>query len=242
MMIKPSDTIIILDVDGTLYPLGNVARRNYDRGVRFLSAARCLTADEARTLLDEEGILPYASPEAKSITKYFSRIGLNMAEWNEIRRHDFSTDAIDPEASASPESISSLARNTPLYIVSTNTKQAVEMILAHLSIDRKLFSGMICADTNEGNDGTFDKFKIFGNLLQKCGNRAKTLISIGDRYSSDIEPACRLGGIGILLHKPTALAQIAIDLSNGRLRSDSTDYAVYLPRTAKPDPGLRFRN
>ena len=54
------------------------------------------------------------------------------------------------------------------------------------------------------------------------------MLSIGDRYHTDIEPMLNLGGAGIVVKIPTILDKIYYDLKQGNL--EETNYTFFHQR------------
>lgn len=52
-------------------------------------------------------------------------------------------------------------------------------------------------------------------------------LSIGDRFSTDIEPILRLGGDGVLISVPKALSLVLEDLRNKKLKTQSGTYTFF---------------
>ena len=47
------------------------------------------------------------------------------------------------------------------------------------------------------------------------------MLSIGDRYHTDVEPLIQLGGKGIIVNKPIALELVANNMLSGELDTNS---------------------
>lgn len=219
--------LIVLDIDGTFYPLGDITKRNYENGAKFLAKKLSISTDEVKHRMKEYGIKPYACEDNKSITSYVLAQGVNVEEWNDYRNKNFDISKIELSACVSPEIIQKLCEKFMLVTLSSNSRINVEKVMGFLKIDCHLFKEMICADVVVGQNKQFSKENEIKKLSDKYKIAFSEMISIGDRFATDIEPMIILGGMGILIHEPRALDKVCDDLLNDFALLTNESYKVY---------------
>ena len=67
------------------------------------------------------------------------------------------------------------------------------------------------------------RVSIFQKIVKELPDGSKVL-SIGDRYCTDIEPMLSIGGDGILVKKPGAVEKLLEDLKTGVSLTDSYEW------------------
>ena len=77
-----------------------------------------------------------------------------------------------------------------------------------------------CTDNNPGRN-PFSKTSAFEGIITKTGTAPEKVLSIGDRYSTDIEPLLNLGGHGVLVSGPEDLQKVYDELSAGIIHKES---------------------
>ncbi len=219
--------LIILDVDGTLYPLGDITKRNFENGAKFLAKKLLISVSEAKQRMQNYGIKPYACENNKSITSYVLTQGVNVEEWNDYRNRNFDISMIELDTCVSPEIIQQLCEKFMLVTLSSNSRINVEKVMEFIKVDCNLFEEMICVDTKIGDYQPFSKENEIKKLSDKYKIDFSEMISIGDRFATDIEPMITLGGRGILIHEPKALDKVCYDLLNNFVLSSNENYKVY---------------
>ena len=77
-------------------------------------------------------------------------------------------------------------------------------------------------------DSTFNKKDAMEDLLRHFSAIPSNLISIGDRFNTDIKPALELGGSGYLLHTPKAFTSVVAEIGgcHSEGHADFTYYAI----------------
>ncbi|MCC8051380.1 MAG: HAD hydrolase-like protein [Clostridiales bacterium] len=190
--------LIILDVDGTFYNINDVADLNFDLETQFLCDQCCISKKDAIKQLNQNGIFDSIRRESKSATEYFSQIGLPAEQWKQYRELNFNVSLINKENAITNCMICDLHNIAPLVIVSSNSEQNIRNILNFLEIDLNYFRGLYTSD-NYVQGGRFSKKRVFREILDKEGLKGKNVVSIGDRYFSDIQPIEDLGGKGFLV-------------------------------------------
>ena len=211
--------LIIFDVDGTLYDLDDVVKVNYDIQVDFYSRKMNITPAEARTIFDQNGILSCKSDKAKSATEFFLRSGIDSDEWTAYRNNNFSPEVINCDNAASEELIQSFAEISPLVLLSSNTRNNILSVLKWININPALFADIYCTDNNPGKS-PFNKTNAITGIITAKNLAAEKILSIGDRYSTDVEPLLRLGGHGAVISSPHNLQNVYEDLLLEKLCSN----------------------
>jgi len=198
--------LIILDLDGTLYDLQDVHATNYDMQVRFVMQEKQLLEEEAVSLLDENNVYPIITNESKSATEFFAREGLDMLKWKQFREEKFDVTKINKEKATSENVIRNFNAICPLVLLSSNSYAIILQTLAYLGIDYHLFEDIICSDNIA--DKPFNKKSAMRMIAVKHNVKFDEMLSIGDRYQTDVLPMIELGGKGIVIKKPVDLQSI----------------------------------
>ena len=215
--------LIILDMDGTLYDINDVMDAVYATQVAFLRDRMGWTDTKAIQFLSDNEIEPHVTKKSKSATSLFVQMGFGRKEWTEYRQQRFPIDRINPSRAASAAQVERFSRLGDVALLTSNTSQVCGKILTKIGIAQGLFQTIVCSDTT-GENTSFDKYREMEKLMG-----AKTygsVISIGDRYQTDIVPALRLGGSGCLVKSYCSVEKVCVDLESGRLGS-CPDYEYF---------------
>lgn len=210
--------LIIFDMDGTLYDLGDVMDVVYETQVSFLQDRMGWTRSRAIQILGENDIEPRVTRKSKSATELFIRLGFGRQEWTEYRQKCFPVEKIDPAKAVKADLLERFARLGDLVLLTSNTTVVCGRILARIGLAENHFREIICSDT-EGVEMPFNKFMEMNKLM--ASGTCESLISIGDRFQTDIVPALELGGRGCLVRNSGALVKICRDMESGHLGSCS---------------------
>lgn len=217
--------IIIFDMDGTLYDLDDVVSMNYGMQVEFLSLKKNISKKESVSYLAENRIFPTITKESKSATEFFLQIGLDKKEWTEYREEHFDISKIKKENAVTDSVIYDFTKYGTLVLLTSNSFANTQKILDYLEIFIDNFSEVICSDRFPYLE-PFKKKRAMEYLSEKYDVSFPSILSIGDRFSTDIQPLLDLGGKGILVKKPSSLKSLLSDLSLNRLQSN-IDYEYY---------------
>ena len=218
--------LIILDVDGTLYDLDDVCELNYNIQIDFYSSELNISKEEAKLIFDRNGILPYKSETAKSATEFFLRTGLNGEKWKRYRESHYSPETIDQKRAVREETLRNFCQICDIILLSSNTYKNILDTLKWIKIDISIFKDIFCATKNPGKT-PFNKKNAMEYILKKFHVLAQDVLSIGDRYSTDIEPLLNMGGDGVLVQKPEVLLDVYYDLLHGCLKSGENDKYIF---------------
>lgn len=210
--------LIIFDMDGTLYDLSDVMSTVYETQVSFLCERMGWAKGKAIQLLRENDVEPHVTKNSKSATELFMRLGFGRKEWAEYRQKHFPVEKIDSAKAAEPVLIERFAKLGDIVLLTSNTSRVCGGILARIGLAENLFMRIICSDTT-GEEIPFDKYHEMKKLMD--AHMYDTLISIGDRYQTDIVPALKLGGCGCLVSGCNSLGKACEDLESGHLCSCS---------------------
>lgn len=217
--------LIIFDLDGTLYDLMDVHDANYKMQLQFIGEQMGLSEKEATRLLNDNGVFPIISNQSKSATELFARLGLDMGDWKLYRESYFDASAIDKSKAISEETIKGFAQICPLVLLSSNSLQNILKTLNYLGINNKLFNTIFCSD-NTPTDAPFNKKQAMQIIAKKYKVEYNDIVSIGDRYQTDVIPMLELGGHGIVVGKPIALRTVLADFMKGEVSSNG-EYSVF---------------
>ena len=206
--------LIIFDMDGTLYDLSDVMDVVYETQVSFLQERMGWTRAEVIQFFEENNIEPKVSQKSKSATELFNRLGFGRQEWTEYRQKNFPVEKIDPSKAVKADLLECFAKLGDIVLLTSNTTLVCGRILARIGITRNLFGKIVCSDT-DGVAMPFNKFVEMRKLM--ASDSCESLISIGDRYQTDILPALELGGSGCLVRACDSLEKICRDMESGHL-------------------------
>lgn len=217
--------LLIFDMDGTLYDLKDVVNSNYEMQISFLVEKTGRNREAVVASLEENHIYPVMKKDSKSATEFFSREGYDMQEWTNYRESRFNVSAIDVTKAVDNDCIGRLAAQFKLVLLSSNSLKNIKRVLSHIGISSSHFSTIVCSDTF-AKDIQFCKRAAMKDISRAYGVPFKDMVSIGDRYMTDIQPILELGGCGILLVSPSSMKRVQEDLICGKLKS-CKEYEFY---------------
>lgn len=219
------NSVIVFDFDGTLYDISGVREMMFRIESDFLCEHAGMSRDEAKNFMLSEKIITANPSEAKSATECFIRMGISTEIWTAYRTKRFDFSCIDPEKSARQEIIEGFKIFGDIILLSSNTISTIHKIMKQININLSVFSSITCSDTVTGK---FSKQKIFAGLIHDRAVKPADILSIGDRYSTDILPLLQLGGRGVLVDGPQSLPRVLHDMKNGGLKESSDSYKYFL--------------
>ncbi len=222
---KMNFKLLIFDMDGTLYDLNDVLSMNYSMQIAFFSRKTKMDAEEAIRLFNKNGIFPYICKESKSATEFFASNGLSKIEWNNFRESHFDIDKINVTKAVDSSCIVNNSQRYKLVLLTSNSYNNVVNILERLSIPLSSFTEIVTSDICY-NLPNFNKKDAMRLISSKYGIPFSSILSIGDRYSTDIAPMLELGGYGALLKSPQWMHHLLDDINNDALCSN-TYYEYY---------------
>lgn len=217
--------LIIFDLDGTLYDLSDVHSANYVLQVEFLMQQMHISEQEAIDLQERNHIYPVITSESKSATEYFARLGLDMDQWKQYRECHYDASKIDKSKAISGDVIGCFAEICPLVLLSSNSHWNILKTLEYLKIESRFFKTIYCSDNTPINE-PFNKKRAMQVIAMQYGVEYCEMLSIGDRYQTDVVPMLELGGHGVIVNAPQALKEVLKDLSDDVLSSNES-YQVY---------------
>ena len=176
---------IIFDIDGTLYDIDDVIKDVYDSQVCYYKEITGLGENEVKRIFLENSILPYKSDKSKSATEFFGKMGLDLDDWSSYKSRHFCATSIDIDKAVKSEEIKQLAEHYIIFAVTSNTLENASKVLSTICIDSTLFREIITVDTIRGHT-PFRKKTVFDYLIKKYKLQAECVLSIGDRYDTDI--------------------------------------------------------
>ena len=210
--------LIVFDMDGTLYDLSDVMATVYKTQVSFLCDRMGWPEEKAIQLLMENDVESRVTKNSKSATEFFLRLGLGREEWTEYRQKHFPIEKINSEKAAKPILLERFAKLGDIVLLTSNTSKVCGGILAKIGMAENPFVKIVCSDTT-CEETPFDKYHEMKKLMD--AHTYDTLISIGDRYQTDIVPALKLGGCGCLVSGCNSLGKVYEGLESGHLCSCS---------------------
>ncbi|WP_304975206.1 hypothetical protein [uncultured Acetatifactor sp.] len=206
---------IILDVDGTLYDLDDVMSMNYRIQRDFLHQKFEMDYGEIDEYFKKNSIFENRKKDSKSCTELFMKMGIDKGEWNHFREINFDVNQINIDNAVKLSTIHRIALQIDyLILLSSNSINNIINILKRLQMDIDLFTKIICSDKYV-YENTFSKCEAMKWVMQYYNIPASNVLSVGDRYKTDIEPMVLLGGNGYLVKKPIDLEYLADWIETG---------------------------
>lgn len=218
--------LIVFDVDGTFYDINNVVARNYEIQIDFIMGRTGLSRPEVVAYFEKNNIFPQMTSSSKSATELFLRDGYSRAEWNAFREARFPVDAIDCSSAVDRSTIEGFKSiSSHCVLLSSNSYSTISKILNRLGLSADMFDAIVCSDRCPV-EGPFNKKAAMAFLLPEFNVPASGMLSIGDRYNTDVLPALELGGAGVVVAKPRALGVLLNDMRNERM-GDCSAYKFF---------------
>jgi len=217
--------LIIFDLDGTLYNLDDVVAMNYQMQLDFYTSYMGKSKFDAILTFEKNDIYPIMSKKSKSATEFFVQSGIPASEWNSYRESNFDVMAINTENSVKLDVIKRFQDFCPLVLLSSNSSNSINRILNHINICTSCFEDIICSNHKYSKD-SFRKIKEMKLLADRYGISTDSILSIGDRYKTDIEPMLKLGGHGVLVDGPAGVNCFSEDFCSGSLTKNK-EYAYF---------------
>lgn len=212
--------LLIFDMDGTLYDLNDVVQMSYDMQVDFYCKKESISREETIFIFTQNHIYPKILKDSKSATEFFLQNGIDKREWAIYREQFFDVSKIQTNKAVGEYLLREFAQFGRLVLLSSNAFRIILKILDHIQISPEIFDKIICSDLIPSG-GVFNKKMAMEYLLTDYGIRPCDLLSIGDRYNTDIVPAIELGGKGALLRNPESLNTLLADMKKNNLHSNN---------------------
>ncbi|MGM9940582.1 MAG: HAD family hydrolase [Bulleidia sp.] len=210
--------LIILDMDGTLYDLADVAEKGYQIQCDFLKQERGLSQEQVDTLFAQNHIYPQRRPDSASCTEFFEAIGIEKKKWTGYREDHFCFDEINVDTAVRQSVLEKLAHYGTIVLVTSNTIRHVHQVLGRLGISEHLFADILTSDASL-IPSPYSKRKAFAWLKEKYDVQDRGMLSIGDRFETDVRPCLENGGDGIVLSYPKGLETVVSDMEKNALKS-----------------------
>ncbi len=210
--------IIVFDMDGTLYDLEDVMAMNYKTQCDFLIEKEKLSENDVGTLFASNHIYPEMRKDSRSCTEFFERRGIDKKEWNRFREDHFNESSILKENAVSNAVLEKFLEYYTLILLTSNSRKNVRKVLSYIDVKDTNFTEIICNDFNKIN-GEYNKKKAFDYIVSNYNIQAEEILSIGDRFETDIKPSLIVGGDGVQIKKPVFLKRLLDDLLSDQLNS-----------------------
>ena len=217
--------LIVMDMDGTLYDLADVAAANFEIQIEFLSKKTGLTRADAVSYFENHDVYPVVTEKSRSATELFAKEGFSLLEWNDFRKARFPIEHINTAKAASPDTVCGFRKLGACTLLTSNSFSAITAVLGKLSVPIDVFDAIVCSDRYDRTT-PFKKIDAMHDLLDRFSAIPEQLISIGDRFKTDIAPALALGGAGFLVNMPSGLDAVLRDIESGSPMT-CKDYTYY---------------
>lgn len=193
---------VVFDLDGTLYPRAIYSTVYYDFTRRALEDLLGLPDLEARELLRAAGILRTPSAYQGSVSTLLNSRGVPIREWNAYRDARFDMSELVREDSDLRSTLRHLAGRYTLALMTNNTAGMTRKVLRRLALLDGVFSVVLTSDENVGLK---PDSRCFARAAEELAVSPEEMLSVGDRYTVDIEPLLGLGGSGLLVSGPSEI-------------------------------------
>lgn len=219
--------LIVFDLDGTLYDLNDIIAVYYSMELDFIEHYCGWDEESTRKFFSEHGVMDHKDKDAHSATDLFIEMGIPTQVWTEYREKHFHTDTIKKENAASEECIRRFSELAHIVLLSSNTYLNIGRILDASGIPGCLFEDIVCSD-NSPCKGKFSKREAMCELIREYGIDPCEMLSVGDRYNTDIVPALDNGAAGAEVKGSKSLAKLCDDLE--RSSPENCDEYIYYCR------------
>lgn len=210
--------LIIVDMDGTLYDLNDVAKQGYQVQCDFLKQERGMSQEQVDTLFAQNHIYPQRREDSASCTEFFEAIGIDKKKWTDYREDHFCFDEINVDTAVKQNTLEQLGKQGTLVLLTSNTIRHVHQVLERLGISEQLFADVLTSNVSP-IPSPYSKRKAFAWLKEKYNVSDHEMLSIGDRFETDVRPCLDNGGDGIVLSVPTAMETVVCDLVSESLKN-----------------------
>ena len=213
--------LIIFDMDGTVYDMGDMAENLYRISVAYLMDHFRYSYQNANAFLEENQIFPYPLSGSNSSTQLFVQMGADLRHWNEYRSARYDFDRIRKENAVREEDLLFFKEIAPIVLLTNNTSRNTRRVLDHIGIDLALFDKIQC---NDDPRASISKASSMKQLIEEYGIQPEEALSIGDRYQIDARPMLELGGKAMIVRNPSAFRKIISDYPELKSCEDYTCY------------------
>jgi FMN phosphatase YigB (HAD superfamily) len=197
--------LVVVDLDGTLYPRELYVDLVLDVIGRALVELRGATSGAARRRVAVLRAMMEANWDETSTTAFMIAEGVDAAVWR-----DFRTQHLDIASGLIPDDqvvgeVAHLRRHVPVALMTNNTSAIADQILQKIGFPDDAFDGLISAE-----DLGFDvkpSAAAFHAVVERLGVPARNTWGVGDRYDIDVAPLVALGGAGVIVSGPAEIGE-----------------------------------
>lgn len=214
-------SLIILDVDGTLYDMADLSEDGFNITVDYLVDYQGYKKEDAIKELNDNHIYPYVAEDAKSTTGFFMSKGFDIDEWDKYRSGRFNFNLIKKENAIKKTHIEKMKEYAKIVLVTNNTMFNVKAVLNSIGLTQDMFNEIIC---NQGKDKKADKTYMMKKVQEKYHVNPKNILSIGDRFDVDGKPAVSLGYQTIIIKNPKSFTKLIEDFNSFKTCLEYTYY------------------
>lgn len=199
-----------MDFDGTLYSNTLYMEKYYDFAVMALKDYYGFSREEAQKILFANNIYPKATSTNGSITQLMLKMGMSLEEWNHYRKKNFNPKMyLSDNKIVNKKVLYEIAKTFPIFLLTNNTLKEVKELLEIMNIPEKIFVKIITADDNEYRGDKLEGIKLISKI---SGIDLQNILSVGDKFSVDIEPFIKIGGSGFLVEDPKEIEKLWLEL------------------------------
>jgi len=188
---------IIFDIDSTLYSNKEYAFEQNDVQIRHFAALNNMSNEKARTLISS-----YQSEWSKlhngstiSLANTLLDLGISIDESIQWRKELIHPENFLQEDKELQNTLKNLSENCKLLCLTNNPVLVGHKTLMSLGIDG-FISEVVGLDTTHQSKPSLKAFEL---IVQRAGYPVENCLSVGDRYTIDIEIPLEMGMGGILV-------------------------------------------
>ena len=204
-------SLIIIDMDGTLYDMSDLIEDGFNTSVKYLMEFYEFDKEEAEKILNDNHIYPYVAPDARSTTQFFLSRFVDVFHWDNYRSEHFGYRLIIKDKAMSEEILKKLSQIAPLVLLTNNTRVNVSHVLNQIGVSEEIFNQIVC---NEKENKSPSKAILMDRIMKEYGVSPEETLSIGDRYDVDAKPMLELGGRAVVLRKPRMIEKFLDDIDD----------------------------
>lgn len=201
--IPPAPSILIFDIDSTLYTCPEYAHEQIDSQIRYFASLRGMTAEDARLMVRDfrKRWAEEHSGKRISLGNLLTNFGISIEESIEWRKKLFDPAKYLKADTRLRESLSALKEGYYLICVTNNPVLPARRTLDALKVS-DLIPRIVGLDTTHKSKPAKEIFDTALRLAaEDTGRKTKytDCVSIGDRYDIDLALPLELGMGGVLV-------------------------------------------
>lgn len=201
--ISPAPSVLIFDIDSTLYTCPEYAHEQIDSQIRYFASLMGITAEDARLMVRDfrKRWAEEHNGQKISLGNLLTNFGISIEESIEWRKKLFAPAKYLKEDKRLRESLSALKEDYYLICVTNNPVEPARKTLEALGVSEQILR-IVGLDTTHKSKPAKEIFDTAVRLAtEDTGREIKytDCVSIGDRYDIDLALPLELGMGAILV-------------------------------------------